>query len=87
MKIKIIFILLYFPAGDCCSCSVGMNEGSDFLKLIYADGTEFLSNDHLREKIASKIESEYFAQTNTDVEHAIVWNSAVPDIKYLTDKF
>ena len=28
-------ILLFFPAGDCCSCSVGMNEGSDFVKLIY----------------------------------------------------
>jgi hypothetical protein len=68
---KVDDILLYFPAGDCCSCSVGMNEGSDFLKLIYSDGTEFLSNDHLREKIAAKIEGEYFAQTNTDVEHAI----------------
>ena len=64
-------ILLYFPAGDCCSCEVGMNEGSDFLKLIYSDGTDFLTNENLREKIALKIEGEYYAKTNTDVEHAI----------------
>lgn len=68
---KISDVLLYFPAGDCCSCSVGMNEASDYLKLIYSNGKEFLSNDNLREKIASKIETEFFVQTNTDVERAI----------------
>lgn len=64
-------ILLYFPAGDCCSCTIGINEASDYLKLIYSNGNEFLSNDNLREKIASKIEGEYYVQTNTDVERAI----------------
>ncbi len=68
---KINDILLYFPAGDCCRCSIGLNESSDFIKLIYSDGTQFLSNDHLREKIALKIEDEYFAQTDTVVERTI----------------
>ena len=68
---KINDILLYFPAGDCCSCTIGINEASDYLKLIYSNGNEFLSNDNLREKIASKIEGEYYVQTNTDVERAI----------------
>jgi hypothetical protein len=68
---KINDVLLYFPAGDCCSCSIGVNEGSDFLKLIYSNGNEFLSNDNLREKIAIKIENEFYSQTNTDVERAI----------------
>lgn len=68
---KVNDILLYFPAGDCCSCEVGMNEESDYLKLIYSDGTDFLTNEKLREKIASKIERDYCSQTNTDVEHAI----------------
>jgi len=68
---KINDVLLYFPAGDCCSCSIGMNEASDYLKLIYSDGNEFLSNDNLREKIVSKIETEFYTQTNTDVERAI----------------
>jgi hypothetical protein len=68
---KINDVLLFFPAGDCCSCSIGMNETSDFVKLIYSNGSEFLSNDNLREKIVSKIESAYYEQTNTDVERAI----------------
>ena len=68
---KIKDVLLYFPAGDCCSCSIGINEASDYLKLIYSNGNEFLSNDNLREKIASKIEIEYYSQTNTDVERAV----------------
>lgn len=68
---KINDVLLYFPAGDCCSCSIGISEASDYLKLIYSNGNEFLSNDNLREKIASKIESEYYAQTNTDVERSV----------------
>ena len=68
---KINDVLLYFPAGDCCSCSIGINEASDYLKLIYSNENEFLSNDNLREKIASKIENEFYAQTNTDVERAV----------------
>ena len=68
---KIKDVLLYFPAGDCCSCAIGINEASDYLKLIYSNGNEFLTNDNLREKIALKIESEYFAKTNNDVERAI----------------
>lgn len=68
---KINDVLLYFPAGDCCSCSIGINEASDYLKLIYSNGDEFLSNDNLREKIASKIETEFYSQANTDVERAI----------------
>lgn len=68
---KINDVLLYFPAGDCCSCSIGINEASDYLKLIYSNGNEFLSNDNLREKIASKIETEFYSQTNIDVERAI----------------
>lgn len=68
---KINEVLLYFPAGDCCSCSIGMNEGSDFLKLLYSNGNEFLENNTLREKIALKIENEFYQKTNTDVERAI----------------
>jgi hypothetical protein len=68
---KINDFLLYFPAGDCCSCAIGINEASDYLKLIYSNGNEFLSNDNLREKIASKIENEFYSQTNNDVERAI----------------
>jgi hypothetical protein len=70
-KDKINDVLLYFPAGDCCSCSVGMNEASDFLKLIYSNGNEFIENTNLREKIALKIENEFYQKTNTDVERAI----------------
>ncbi|MBX9806545.1 MAG: hypothetical protein K2X95_01980 [Flavobacteriaceae bacterium] len=61
--------LLYFPAGNCCTG--GHEEGSDFLKLIYSNGDEYLSNEKLREKIALKIENEFFSQTNTDVERTI----------------
>lgn len=68
---KINDFLIYFPAGDCCSCSIGINEASDYLKLIYSNGNEFLSNDNLREKIAYKIETEFYSQTNIDVERAI----------------
>lgn len=64
-------VLLYFSAGDCCSCAAGMTEGSDFLKLIYSNGSEFLSNDNLREKIALKIENKFYTQTNIDVERVI----------------
>ncbi len=62
-------LLLYFPAGN--ACTGGHEEGSDFVKLIYSNGNDFLSNSNLRDKIASKIEQEYYAQTNTDVERAI----------------
>ncbi len=68
---KIKDVLLYFPAGDCCSCTIGMNEASDYLKLIYSNGKDFLSNDNLREKIASKIADEYYIQTNNATERAI----------------
>ena len=68
---KINDILLYFPAGDCCSCSIGMNEGSDFVKLIYSDGKDFLTNDHLRTKIEQKIEDKFYEQTNTDVQRVV----------------
>jgi len=68
---KINDVLLYFPAGDCCSCSMGMNNGSDFVKLIYSNGTDFLENDNLRGKIESKIESEFYSKTNTDVGKVI----------------
>jgi hypothetical protein len=64
---KINDILLYFPAGDCCTCSIGMNEKSDFVKLIYSDGTDYLTNENLRTKIEQKIENQFFEQTNTDV--------------------
>ncbi|HAT76791.1 MAG TPA: hypothetical protein DCS19_08075 [Flavobacterium sp.] len=64
-------ILLYFPAGDCCSCTIGINEASDYLKLIYSNGKDFLSNDNLRDRIAFKIENEYYSQTNNDAERAI----------------
>lgn len=70
-KDKINDVLLYFPAGNCCSCAIGMNEASDYLKLIYSNENNFLSNDNLREKIASKIENEFYHQTNTDVERAV----------------
>lgn len=42
-------ILLYFPAGE--ACTGGHEESSDFLKLIYSSGNEFLQNNVLREKI------------------------------------
>lgn len=68
---KIDDLLLYFPAGDCCGCDIGMNQASDYLKLIYSNGKEFLSNDNLREKIAIEIESEFAFQTNTDAKRAV----------------
>lgn len=66
---KIDDILLYFPAGN--SCTGGHDEGSDFLKLIYSNGNQFLDNDNLRDKIASKIKNEFYEQTNMDVKRAI----------------
>lgn len=58
-------ILLYFPAGDCCSCTMGLNQASDFVKLIYSDGSGMLENDNLGHKIETKIEGEYYTLTNT----------------------
>ena len=68
---KINDMLLYFPAGDCCSCSMGINEGSDFVKLIYSNGSGFIENDNLRGKIESKIKEEFYSLTHTDVGSAI----------------
>ncbi len=68
-KDKVNDLLLFFPAGN--ACTGGHEEGSDFVKLIYSNGNDFLSNSNLRDKIASKIGQEYYAQTNTDVERAI----------------
>lgn len=62
-------LLLYFPSGE--SCTGGHEEGSDFIKLIYSNGNDYLENDNLRNKIASKIEVEFYNQTNTDVKRAI----------------
>jgi hypothetical protein len=61
--------LLYFPAGN--ACTGGHDEGSDFLKLIYSNGDEYLSNDKLRSKIESKIEAVYFEKTQNDVERVV----------------
>lgn len=61
--------LLYFPAGN--SCTGGHDEGSDFLKLIYSNGDEYLSNDKLRSKVENKIETAFYEKTNTDVDRAI----------------
>jgi hypothetical protein len=68
---KIKDILLYFPAGDCCTCSIGMNERSDFVKLIYSDGNDYLTNEDLRTKIEQKIENKFYEQTNTDVQRVV----------------
>lgn len=64
-------LLLYFPAGDCCSCTIGINEGSDFVKLIYSHGSDFIENDNLQGKIETKIKSEFYIQTNTEAGKAI----------------
>ena len=68
---KINDVLLYFPAGDCCTCTMGMNERSDFVKLIYSNGADYLTNEKLQTKIEKKIEDQFFEQTNTDVGRAI----------------
>jgi len=68
---KINDILLYFPAGDCCCCSVGMNEGSDFVKLIFSNGNDYLTNDNLRTKIEQKIENKFYEQNSTEVQRAV----------------
>ena len=68
---KINDILLYFPAGDCCTCTMGLNERSDFVKLIYSNGLDYLTNEKLQTKIEKKIEEKFFEQTNTEVERAI----------------
>jgi hypothetical protein len=68
---KINDILLYFPAGDCCTCSIGMNERSYFVKLIYSDGNDFLTDENLRTEIEQKIENRFYEQTNTDVQRVV----------------
>jgi hypothetical protein len=60
-------VLLYFPAGDCCSCTMGLNEVSDFVKLIYSNETGVLENDNLGHRIESKIAGEFYSLTNTQV--------------------
>jgi hypothetical protein len=64
-------ILLFFPAGDCCSCSMGMNQRSDFVKLIYSNGNDYLTNDNLETKIENKVENKFYEQTHTDVQRVI----------------
>lgn len=61
--------LLYFPAGN--ACTGGHEEGSDFLKLHYSNGDEYLSNDKLRSKIETKIETIFYQKTNTDVQRVV----------------
>ena len=63
--------LIYFPAGECCNCVVGMNQASDYVKLIYSNGNKFLSNDNLRKQIATKIKTEYYTQTNSSAERTV----------------
>jgi len=46
-------IILYFAAGE--SCTGGHEEDSDFLKLIYSSGNEYLQNSDLRETIEKEI--------------------------------
>jgi hypothetical protein len=61
--------LLYFPAGN--ACTGGHEEGSDFLKLRYSNCDEYLSNDKLRSKIETKIETIFYEKTNTDVQRVV----------------
>lgn len=65
-------ILLFFPAGDCCSCTIGVNQGSDFVKLVYSDGDHFLDNDNLRAKIEQKIQ-DTFNQKNDVLAKRVVF--------------
>ncbi|MDD2797909.1 MAG: hypothetical protein PHV20_04885 [Bacteroidales bacterium] len=62
-------LLLHFPAGDACS---GSNEqGSDFLKLIYSDGNDYIENDNLRAKMTEKIELRFYEKTTVAARRAI----------------
>ncbi len=85
-------ILLYFPAGE--ACTGGHEEGSDFLKLIYSSGNEYLQNNELRTTIEKEIRSQSDRQTGlfsrraifsvTDIDKQIsgtfeVWTNDDPD--------
>lgn len=66
-------LLLYFPAGDACT---GSNEqGSDFLKLIYSDGNDYVENDNLRAKMEEKIKLNFFEKTTVAARRAIFFVS------------
>lgn len=62
-------ILLYFPAGE--ACTGGHEEGSDFLKLIYSSGDEYLQNNYLREKIEKAIRYQSDLQSGLFSRRAI----------------
>ena len=62
-------ILLYFPAGE--ACTGGHEEGSDFLKLIYSSGNEYLQNNVLREKIERGIRYQSDLQSGLFSQRAI----------------
>jgi len=62
-------ILLYFPAGE--ACTGGHEEGSDFLKLIYSSGNEYLQNNYLRAKIEKGIRYQSDYQTRLFSKRAI----------------
>lgn len=85
-------ILLYFQAGE--ACTGGHEEGSDFLKLIYSNGNEYLQNNYLRAKIEKGINYQFDCETGlfsrraifsiTDIDKQIsgtfrVWTSDDPD--------
>ena len=62
-------VLLYFPAGE--ACTGGHEEGSDFLKLIYSSGDEYLQNNYLREKIEKAIRYQSDLQSGLFSRRAI----------------
>ena len=62
-------ILLYFTAGE--ACTGGHEEGSDFLKLIYSSGNEYLRNNVLREKIERGIRYQSDLQSGLFSRRAI----------------
>jgi len=76
-------ILLYFRAGE--ACTGGHEEGSDFLKLIYSSGNEYLQNNILREKIERGIRYQSDLQSGLFSRRAIF---SVMDIdKQISGKF
>ncbi len=62
-------VLLFFRAGN--ACTGGHEEGSDFLKLIYSNGNEYLGNNYLREKIEQAIRYQSDCQTKLFARRAI----------------
>lgn len=55
--------LLYFHAGD--PCNGGNGNGSDFSKLIYSEGENYLYNNNLTHKIEQLIKQEFQNKTNS----------------------